>query len=230
MAPTYTYREPGIVEIHCHVAYILYTIISILQRLDIKEIIRIKALERKKALERRKATSDSCRKESSRKIIDLQHPYIDENVNLIGCYYPFGSEFNILPLIEHFFLKGFKLALPCIINNEEPLVYREWELGDTLIKNKHSILEPMVSKKILRPNIIFVPGLLFDKLGFRLGYGGGYFDRTIKFMRNRYDIKFIGVCYEFQCIGKVATDIFDEQLDYILNEKEILIIKKDEEI
>ncbi len=170
------------------------------------------------------------REQSSREIIGLQRPYINENVNVIGCYYPFGSEFNIIPLIKDFFLKGFNISLPCIINNNDPLVYKEWKLGDTLIKNKYSILEPMVSKRTLQPNIIFVPGLLFDRSGFRLGYGGGYFDRTIKFMRNRYDIKFIGVCYEFQCISKVVTEIFDEKLDYILNEKEISMIKNNEEL
>ncbi len=199
-------------------------------RIDIKEVKTIKGVERRKALEQRGTISDLQREQSSIEVISIQRPYIKENVNVIGCYYPFGSEFNIFPLIEDFFLKGFDVSLPCIINNNEPLVYKEWKLGDTLIKNQYSIFEPMITKRTLQPDIIFVPGLLFDRSGFRLGYGGGYFDRTIKFMRNSFDIAFIGVCYESQCIDKVTTEIFDEKLDYILNEKEIFIIKKNEEI
>ena len=85
-----------------------------------------------------------------------------------------------------------------------------------------NIKEPTKNNEILIPNIVFVPCLAFDDCGFRLGYGGGFYDRTFsQFKRNKIKFISIGYAFEGQKVSKVPKDKFDIKLDYVITEKQI---------
>ena len=99
--------------------------------------------------------------------------------------------------------------------------YYLWSHQDLLQLNKFGIPEPEKNKKVI-PDIILVPLVAFDKKLFRIGYGGGYFDRYIGKTLNKKNILKVGVGYSFQKIDKIPINKFDKKLDIIITEKYIL--------
>jgi 5-formyltetrahydrofolate cyclo-ligase len=99
------------------------------------------------------------------------------------------------------------------------LAFHEWKRGDALKRNTLGVEEPLVEAEIFLPEIILVPLLAFDGDGYRLGYGGGYFDRTMRALRETaHPPQFIGVAYGLQEVEQVPIDDGDEKLDGILTE------------
>ena len=90
----------------------------------------------------------------------------------------------------------------------------------SLVKNRYKIHEP-VDGILSIPEIVLVPGLLFDKSLHRLGYGGGFYDRTIQHYRQKDNTKFIGICYPAQIIPKLPRVEHDQKLDFLVNLDEI---------
>ena len=95
----------------------------------------------------------------------------------------------------------------------------EWSSKEPLLVGKIGIPEPFPKKKVY-PDILLVPLLAFNKYKFRLGYGGGYYDRLLKKMRNINIIK-IGLALSCQKVTKVPTDKFDKKLDFIVTERNL---------
>ena len=113
------------------------------------------------------------------------------------------------------------LCLPVIENNEEVLIFKRYCIGDVLKKGKFGVKEPVNSLTHL-PDIIFVPCLAFDENGFRLGYGGGYYDKCItNFFSINHKFISIGLAYEEQKVKNVVHDNLDQKLNYILTEKQL---------
>ena len=96
-----------------------------------------------------------------------------------------------------------------------------WTFNDLLKLNKLGIPEPEKIKKVI-PELILVPLVAFDKKLFRIGYGGGYYDRYIEKYLIKKNILKVGVAYSFQKINKVPINKFDKKLDIIITEKYIL--------
>ena len=109
-------------------------------------------------------------------------------------------------------------ALPCV-TLEKTLVYHQWTLGDALARHALGMKEPLADTPEITPAIILVPLLAFDGEGYRLGYGGGYYDRTMAASRamNKPQ-QFIGVAYSMQEVEQVPTDEADQPLDGVLTE------------
>ena len=114
--------------------------------------------------------------------------------------------------------KGILISLPVIKNNFNMDFYK-WNLNDPLYLNKYGIPEPKRKKK-LKPNILIIPLVAFDKKLNRLGYGGGYYDRLLKKMENINIIK-IGLALSCQKVNKIPTNKFDKKLDYIVTERNL---------
>ena len=142
------------------------------------------------------------------------------NLKIIGGYYPVNFEINILNFLKDLELKGNQISLPVIKKNNE-MDYYLWSYQNLLKLNKFGIPEPDKNKKVI-PDIILVPLVAFDKKLFRIGYGGGYFDRYIGKNLNKKSILKVGVGYSFQKINKVPINKFDKKLDIIITEKYIL--------
>lgn len=151
----------------------------------------------------------------TKKLKDMVHNYISEG-NIIAGYYPIGSELNILPLLNHLSKKKHLICLPCISGSS--LEFREWNYGSKLQKNRYFIPEPMEGNIII-PDIVYVPGLFFNREGHRIGYGGGYYDKTINKFRKKYDTKFVGICYPIQLRDELASDEYDEKVDIVIDTK-----------
>ena len=107
------------------------------------------------------------------------------------------------------------------------MFFKEWKLHDKLIKGPFGNLEPLRNQKSILPQILVVPMLSFDKNLYRLGYGGGYYDKSIKFLKNYFkkEKKFfitIGLAYSIQEEKEIPRENHDMRLDYIITENEVL--------
>ena len=96
-----------------------------------------------------------------------------------------------------------------------------WSTKNLLKLNKYGIPEPEKTKKVF-PDIIFVPVVAFDNRLYRIGYGGGYYDRYIHKISNKKKLLKIGIAHSCQKINKVPTNKYDKKLDIIITEKYIL--------
>ena len=145
----------------------------------------------------------------------------EENITskIIGGYYPVNSEIDDLDLLKKFENKNYIISLPVIKRNFN-MDYYKWSFSDPLRINKYGIPEPE-NKKIIYPDILFIPLVAFDKNLNRLGYGGGYYDRLIKKFSKKKIIK-IGLAFSDQEIDKVPINAYDQKLDYIVTNKYII--------
>lgn len=138
----------------------------------------------------------------------------------IMIYYPFGSEINILDLLQD---ESKNWILPKVVGDDIEVYF--YKKGDTLSENQWKIPEPCIDdKKTAKSSIdmVILPGLCADKKGFRIGYGLGFYDR---FLRNapKKCIKLIPVMSEL-FLDEVPKDLWDEPLDIVVTEKEIFKI------
>ena len=136
---------------------------------------------------------------------------------IIGGYYPFNYEINILQVLEKFEKKKFLISLPKIKKNSQ-MNFFKWSVRDPLAINKFGIPEP-VSKKVEYPDVLLVPLVAFDKDYNRVGYGGGFYDRYIKKIRKRKKVITIGFSYTFQKVNKIPINKYDIKLDFIITNK-----------
>ncbi len=109
-----------------------------------------------------------------------------------------------------------------IFNNNKYLIFRSYDKKTFLKKGKFGIPEPDESKEEIVPELILTPCLAFDHLGYRLGYGGGFYDRTfIRLRRLGHPFVSVAVAYDGQKIENVIKDHNDQKIDYILTEKNL---------
>ena len=145
-----------------------------------------------------------------------------ETTNIVSSFISINTEISTSELNNYILKKNKILCLPTILKKDYHLVFRNFINNDDLIEGFMKIKEPPINSEIVIPELIFVPCLAFDNFGFRLGYGGGYYDRTFSFLKNNKK-KFISVGYAFdgQKVTEVPKDKFDIKLDYVITEKKI---------
>ena len=145
-----------------------------------------------------------------------------ETTNIVSSFISINTEISTSELNNYILKKNKILCLPTILKKDYHLVFRNFINNDDLIEGFMKIKEPPINSEIVIPELIFVPCLAFDNFGFRLGYGGGYYDRTFSFLKNNKR-KFISVGYAFdgQKVTEVPKDKFDIKLDYVITEKKI---------
>ena len=135
---------------------------------------------------------------------------------IVGGYYPFNYELNVLNILEKLEKKRYVISLPRVSKNNRMNFY-QWSIKDPLRINKYGIPET-VSKKKINPGLLLVPLVAFDDQLNRLGYGGGYYDRYIaKSQETRAMIK-IGIGFSFQKVENLPANKYDKKLDYIITE------------
>ncbi|XOJ73486.1 5-formyltetrahydrofolate cyclo-ligase [Candidatus Pelagibacter sp. Uisw_114] len=139
---------------------------------------------------------------------------------IIGGYYPVNFEIDDLALLREFKKNKFNISLPVIKKNFQMDFY-SWSFSKPLKINKYGIPEPE-SKNIVYPDVLLIPLLAFDKNLNRLGYGGGYYDRLIKKLSKKKNITKIGLAFSAQEVDKVPINMYDQKLDYIVTNKNII--------
>ena len=136
---------------------------------------------------------------------------------IIGGYYPYNYEINILQILEKFEQKKFIITLPKIMKNSQ-MNFFQWSTNDPLVINKFGIPEP-IFHKVKLPDVLLVPLVAFDKNFNRIGYGGGFYDRYIKKIRKQKKVLTIGFAYSFQKVKKIPINNYDIKLDFIITNK-----------
>lgn len=126
------------------------------------------------------------------------------------------DEIDPEPLLIRLAGEGHRLALPVMQGKGKPLVFRAWAPGDEMGKAAWGIAEPLPSKPALDPDIVLVPLLAFDAHGYRLGYGGGFYDRSLEGLRAKKPVTAVGIAYDELRIDAVPHLDYDEQLDWVL--------------
>ncbi|MFV0295602.1 MAG: 5-formyltetrahydrofolate cyclo-ligase [Hyphomicrobiaceae bacterium] len=134
----------------------------------------------------------------------------------ISGFLPIGEELNPVPLMRKLADRGHPLGLPVMVGKGKPLVFRQWAPGDPLQTVIWGIREPQPTAPVLEPEVMIVPLLAFNRKGHRLGYGGGFYDRTISAQRQRHPVVTVGFAYAEQEVDAVPHLDYDETLDWIL--------------
>jgi len=135
----------------------------------------------------------------------------------VGGYYPYNYEFDIMNILEEFSKNKYQTLLPKIKKNYQMEFY-SWSPKEPLIINEYGIPEP-TSDIIKYPDILLVPLVAYDKDLNRIGYGGGFYDRYIRKIKDKKKIITIGIAYSFQKVNKVLINKHDIKLDFIITEK-----------
>tara|TARA_B100000686_G_C16427230_1_gene780216 strand:- start:249 stop:794 length:546 start_codon:yes stop_codon:yes gene_type:complete len=139
--------------------------------------------------------------------------------SIIGGYIPVKYEIDCLNILNDLERKGYKISLPVIKKNNQ-MEFCRWSHKEPLVINKFGIPEPKFCNTTF-PDVLFVPLVGFDKKRYRIGYGGGYYDRYLQKLNKKKNFLSIGFAFSFQQINKVPINKYDEKLDLILTERSI---------
>jgi 5-formyltetrahydrofolate cyclo-ligase len=134
---------------------------------------------------------------------------------LIGFYWPFRGEYDPRGVLTTMRERGSRLALPVIVERGQPLVFREWSPGSLMVQGTWKIPMPESGESVF-PDALVVPLVGFDSQGYRLGYGGGFYDRTIVAMPERP--RTIGVGFELGRLETIYPQPHDIPLEQIITE------------
>lgn len=138
----------------------------------------------------------------------------------VSAYWPMGSELDPRPLLERLHGEGLTLLLPVTRGRHRPLLFRRWRPGEPLVPGGFGTSVPPETAAEGRPDILLVPLLAFDARGYRLGYGGGYYDRTLRALRNANPaLTAVGYAFAAQMVERVPHHGGDERLDWMVTER-----------
>lgn len=139
---------------------------------------------------------------------------------VVSGYWPIGDELDIRPLLAALDRRGHPLCLPVVTGRGQPLVFRAWRPGDALTPAPFGTRVPPEDAPERVPHALLVPLLAFDKAGYRLGYGGGFYDRTLARLRASDPATLaVGVAFAAQEVAAVPHAATDERLDWIVTER-----------
>lgn len=133
----------------------------------------------------------------------------------IALYWPFRGEPDLRPWMSALIERGALCLLPVVVAKAQPLSFRSWQPGEPLERGVWGIPVPAAGQDI-KPSIVVAPVVGFDKDGFRLGYGGGYYDRTLAVLEPKPLV--IGVGFERQKIESIRPQWHDIAMDAIVTE------------
>jgi len=174
---------------------------------------------REALIERRMALSRETL-EAHRKAIDASLEYGFPNLHrgVVAFCWPYKNEYDARFLARRLRERGARTVLPVVVAPKTPLVFREWHPGVKLVPGVYDIPYPIESDELL-PDYVLLPMNGFDAGGYRLGYGGGFFDRTLASLAKRPTV--IGVTYELAKIDTIHPQPYDIPVDYVVTERGI---------
>ena len=141
----------------------------------------------------------------------------DEPAGIVAAYMPIRSELSPLPLVSALVARGLVTAMPETPSPGNPLVFRRWTPGDDLVDGPYGTRQPLPAAPIVMPRVILAPMLAYDEACWRLGYGGGFYDRTLAGLRAAGNsVTAIGIAFDGQLVDKVPAGPFDVSLDAVL--------------
>lgn len=137
---------------------------------------------------------------------------------VVSAFLAMRGEIDTMPLIEALLAHDVIVALPRVTGRGEPLAFHAWRPGEPLEPAPMGMQEPPAGSPTVVPSALVVPLLAFDRQGNRLGYGGGFYDRTLAALRARGAIRAVGLAFEAQRVEAVPAGPGDERLDLVATE------------
>ncbi len=172
--------------------------------------------ERERLIAARLAMPAAARRAASAAIARvLSARFTPANPGVVGVYWPFRREFNILPLMRRIIALGGEVALPVVVRPRHPLEFRRWTPQTAMAKGVWDIPHPADGPPV-HPAILLIPLVGFDDRGYRLGYGGGFYDRTLAALPHRPETW--GVGFELGRMETIHPQDHDIPMDHIITE------------
>ena len=181
-----------------------------------------KAELRNATLAKRDAMPADVRQRGGETIAARPFPLAIAPGTVVSGFMPLKSEINPLPLMKALAAAGAQLALPAIAGRGLPLTMRAYAFGDDFARGQWGIREPKPDRPEVFPDVLIVPLACFDRAGNRIGYGAGYYDMTIRRLRDMKRIVAVGMAFAAQEVAKVPATERDERLDLVLTETGVI--------
>jgi len=148
----------------------------------------------------------------------LDAGFITPPTTCVSGYLPLGNEIDPRPAMDRLAQQGWTMALPVVVAKNTPLEFREWTPGAPLEDGSLRTRHPAEGARVVNPGLILSPMLSFDAAGYRLGWGGGFYDRTIA-ERRPSGALFIGCAYSAQQVDNCPRGPYDMALDAVVTEQ-----------
>ncbi len=181
-----------------------------------KDAIRALARVRRRAA-RQEAPADAGERLADRFEEAMAEMGLDQP-SIVSGFWPLKDEIDLRPLLGRLHGQGWTCALPVVTGRGRPLVFREWSPGDRLEEGGFATRHPRRSQPEVTPHVVLVPLLAFDERGFRVGYGGGYYDRTLEALRRAGPVIAAGAAFAGQRMNDVPHGRHDQPLDWVVTE------------
>ncbi len=187
----------------------------------------LKAELRKDALARRKLVVPELRARLTARLVReglrlarLWKPAV------VSGFYPIRGEPDVLALLAALTQEGYDVALPAVTGRETHLDFRLWRPGEPTVLGPMGIPEPTDASPIVDPDLLFTPLACFDRRGRRVGYGAGYYDRSLARLRAMKTIHAVGVAYGVCEVAAVPYEAHDQSLDAVVTEQETIFVSE----
>ena len=182
------------------------------------ELARLKSALRQRMRSERQGLAANASEAAHRLSIHLTTALAPAAGAVVSGYIPMRDEIDVRPCLTTLAARGCQIALPSIPVDRQALVFRAWEPGEDLVPGPFGTSEPDAEAEVVHPELFLIPLLAFDRSGGRLGYGGGYYDRTLSALRGWSSFRAIGVAFAGQQVDTVPVGADDVPLDGVVTE------------
>jgi 5-formyltetrahydrofolate cyclo-ligase len=187
----------------------------------------LKAELRRTALMRRKAAAPELRTRLTQRLVHeglrlarLWNPAV------VSGFHPIREEPDMIALLRALADEGFDVALPVVMGRGVHLDFRLWKPGEPTAIGPMGIPEPLDASPVVDPDLLFVPLACFDRRGRRVGYGAGFYDRSLARLRGLKPIRAVGVAYGVSEVASVPYEAHDQLLDAVVTEQETIFVSE----
>ena len=176
---------------------------------------------RRERLRARESLPAAAHAQASAKLLDhLYALLIQRPPSVLGFYWPIRAEIDCRPLVARLIALGWSACLPVIMRRHDAMEFRAWTPASAMVHGEHGIptvAEDPATDPFITPDVLLLPLNAFDRKGFRLGYGGGYYDRTLAAMTPRPFV--IGVGFELGRVASIRPHAQDCAMDAVVTER-----------
>ena len=194
------------------------------------DLLAVRAAIRREKLAERQALALDTRRHSDCSMKIEQHLadwFAQRKTTSFGFCSAIRGEFDPAPLAKHLIAQGWQAAMAVTVQADSALIFRALTAQETMTIDHHRIPVPQ-SAVVAAPDILLIPLVAFDAQGFRLGYGGGYFDRTLSALTTRLPkLIAVGIGFALSEVDSVLPQAHDQQLDFLVTENGIRNVNKD---
>lgn len=183
---------------------------------------QLKAAMRRAVLAQRRAAHGVRGKSAATALAQRVTEAVPASGSKIAGYWPLGDELDCRPTLAALKAAGAEVALPVVAGQGQVLIFRTWTPGDALESGPFGTSHPTVRAALVTPDVLLLPLIAFDLTGQRLGYGAGYYDRTVAAFRKERPVTVIGIAYDEQEVAAVPIDEHDQTMDAVITDSRTL--------